>query len=316
MVVVTGASSGIGRATARRLAELGARVTLAARSEDSLREVEAECVAAGGRPLVVPTDVADEQAVQELARRTAEHFGRIDVWINGAAVMAYGSVEEIPADVYRRVIETNLFGQIHGARAALPYFRAQHRGVLINVASLWGRITSPQVSAYVTSKWGVLGFSECLRQALHDEKDIHVCSVLPISVDTPIFHHAANYTGRAVKPPPPVLDPDRVVKAILRSVEHPRSRAMVGLTGHLFTWLHTLSPTLYDRIGPYPFHWLGFRSEPADRGPGNVLEPMRQWNRVRAGWRRGSGGALRRAAARTAAALAPLLACRAIGRRR
>jgi NAD(P)-dependent dehydrogenase (short-subunit alcohol dehydrogenase family) len=285
VAVVTGASSGIGRATARRLAELGAAVALAARSEESLREAAAECEAAGGRALVVVTDVADEDAVRELARRAAEHFGRIDVWLNAAAVMVYGSFEEVPSEVFRRVIETNLFGQIHGARAVLPYFRAQGSGVLVNVASIWGRIGSPQVSAYVTSKWGVLGFSECLRQALHDEKDIHVCSILPISVDTPIFHHAANYTGRAVRPPPPVLDPDRVVDAIVRSITRPRSRATVGLTGHLLTWLHTLSPALYDRIAPYAFHRLGYRPAPAQDGPGNVLAPMPEWNRVRAGWK-------------------------------
>lgn len=107
VVVVTGASSGIGRATVRAFAEQGASVALAARSEQSLHEAAGECEAAGGRALVVPTDVADEEAVQELARRTAEHFGRIDVWVNDAAVMIYGSFEEIPCEAYRRVIETN-----------------------------------------------------------------------------------------------------------------------------------------------------------------------------------------------------------------
>src|SRR5215210_744517 len=155
VVVVTGASSGIGRATARAMAEHGARVVLAARSEQSLREVAGECKALGAQALgaqalVVTTDVSDEEAVQELARRSVEVFGRIDVWVNDAGVMVYGSFEEVPADVYRRVIETNLFGQIHGARAALAQFREQGGGVLINMSSVWGRLTSPHVSAYVT----------------------------------------------------------------------------------------------------------------------------------------------------------------------
>jgi NAD(P)-dependent dehydrogenase (short-subunit alcohol dehydrogenase family) len=122
VVVVTDASSGIGRATARLFAEHGARVVLAARREQSLREVAGECEELGGPPLVVPTDVTDEEAVRELARRYVEAFGRIDVWVNNASVMVYGRFEEVPAEVYRRVIETNLFGQIHGARAALPQF--------------------------------------------------------------------------------------------------------------------------------------------------------------------------------------------------
>ena len=316
VVVVTGASSGIGRTTARAFAERGANVVLAARSEGSLREAAGECEVAGGRALVVPTDVADEEAVQELARRAAERFGRIDVWVNDAGVMVYGFFEEIPSEAYRRVIETNLFGQIHGARAVLPHFREQEGGgVLINVASMWSRVTSPQVSSYVTSKFGLLGFSECLRQALHAEKDIHVCTVLPISVDTPIFRHAGNYTGRAVKPVPPVVDPDRVAKAILRCARRPRREVFVGQTGHLLRWAHVATPRLYDFLVPYVFDWGSFRSEPAEHSPGNVFEAMPGWNRVSGGWRGGRGALLRRGALAGGVALAPLLAYRMFGRR-
>lgn len=267
------------------------------------------------RALVVQTDVSDEEAVQELARRTAERFGRIDIWVNAAAVMIYGSFEEIPSEAYRRAIEINLFGQINGARAVLPYFREQGSGVLINVASMWSRVTSPQVSSYVTSKFGVLGFSECLRQALHDEKDIHVCAVLPISVDTPIFLHAGNYTGRAVKPVPPAVDPERVVKAIVRSAEKPRAETMVGLTGHLLKWAHTLTSRLYDFLVPYVFDWGAFRSEDADDGPGNVFAPMPEWNRITGGWRSKRSVLLWRGALAGGAALAPLLAYRMFGHR-
>src|SRR5215210_7030855 len=120
VVVVTGASSGIARATTRLYAEQGARVVLAARSEQILREVAGECEELGGQPLVVTTDVTDEGAVRELARRCVAEFGRIDVWVNNAGVMVYGSFEEIPAEGYRRVIETNLFGKSRGAHATLP----------------------------------------------------------------------------------------------------------------------------------------------------------------------------------------------------
>jgi NADP-dependent 3-hydroxy acid dehydrogenase YdfG len=143
VAVVTGASSGIGRATARAMAERGARVMLAARSEKSLQEVAEECEMVGWRALVVPTDVTDEEAVRELARRSVEGFGRIDVWVNNAGVMFYGRFEGVPTEVYRRTIETNLSGQIHGARAALSHFLEQGGGVLINMSSVWGRLTSP-----------------------------------------------------------------------------------------------------------------------------------------------------------------------------
>ena len=182
-VVVTGASSGIGRATARLFAKHGARVVLAARSEQSLREVAGECEEVGGQALVVPTDVTDEEAVRELARQSVEVFGRIDVWVNNAGVMVYGPFEDVPTDVFRRVIETNLFGQIHGARAALSRFREQGGGVLINMSSEWGRLTSPHISAYVTSNFAIRSFSECLRQELAGEEDTHVVTILPQSVE-------------------------------------------------------------------------------------------------------------------------------------
>ena len=308
VVVITGASSGIGRATALAFAGHGASVVLAARSEQSLREVAEECEAAGGRALVVPTDVADQEAVRELARRAAECFGRIDVWVNNAGVMVYGYFEEVPDETYRRVIETNLFGQIHGARTAVPYFKEQGGGVLINIASMWAKIGSPYVSAYVTSKFGILGFSECLRQGLHDEKDIHVCTILPVSVDTPIFRHAGNYTGQGARPVPPVLDPDRVVKQILRNARKPRPETTVGPTGYLLTWAHAATPKLYDFLVPYVFERGAFGSEPAEKGPGNVFDPMPEWNRVTGGWRVDRSVGIRRAALAGGATLTPLLA--------
>lgn len=289
VVVITGASSGIGRGTALALAERGACVVLAARSEESLRAAAAECERAGGRAVTVPTDVTDQAAVHALAERAIEAFGRIDVWVNCAAVIAFGEFEKTPADVYRRVIETNLFGQIHGARAALPHFRTRGTGVLVNIASVWGSVTSPYVSAYVTSKFGVRAFSESLREALRLERatrDIHVCTVLPQAVDTPIFQHAATYTEYRPKAIPPTVGPDRVVRAILRSIEHPRRQRTVGVAGLLLEFGHAVLPSLFGRIVPAAMNAVAFSRERARGGPGNVFEPMPAVNAVDGGWRR------------------------------
>jgi NAD(P)-dependent dehydrogenase (short-subunit alcohol dehydrogenase family) len=315
VVVITGASSGIGRATAHALAENGASVVLAARSEQSLRETADECEAAGGRALAVPTDVTDKEAVQDLARQAADHFARIDVWVNNAGVMAYGYFEQIPDETYRQVIETNLFGAINGARAALPYFREQRSGVLINVSSLWGRMFSPYVSAYTTSKFGVRTFSESLREALADEEDIDVCTILPQSVDTPIFRHAANYSGRDAKPVPPIADPGRVVKAILRCIEHPRREVSVGYVGHLEAIMQETMPGPFNWLAPYVMRWAAFSTEPTESKPGNVFEPMPEWNQVSGGWRNERKKVLRYAAVASGVALPPLLAYWIIRRR-
>jgi NAD(P)-dependent dehydrogenase (short-subunit alcohol dehydrogenase family) len=284
VVVVTDASSGIGRATARLFAEHGARVVLAARSEQSLREVAGECEALGAQALVVTTDVSDEEAVRELARRCVEVFGRIDVWVNNAGVMVYGSFEEVPAEVYRRVIETNLLGQIHGARAALSRFREQDGGVLVNMCSVWGRLTSPYVSAYVTSKFAIRAFSECLRQELAGEKDMHVVTILPQSVDTPVFRQSGNYYGRAARAVPPVSSAEEVADRILRCARDPRREVTEGRAGQVIEMLHALAPGLYGKTLPYFFERAVFSSEPAEIGPGNVFESSPGQNRISDGW--------------------------------
>jgi NAD(P)-dependent dehydrogenase (short-subunit alcohol dehydrogenase family) len=273
VVVITGASSGIGLCAAHRFAEHGCRLILAARGTAELEQAVAECRVRGAEAYGITTDVRVETEVHDLATAAVDHFGRIDVWINNAGVIAYGRFEDVPSDVFRGVIETNLMGQVHGARAVLPHFRSRGDGVLINLASVWARVSTPDVSAYVTSKFAVRAFSECLREELADTPGIEVSTILPEAVDTPIFDNAANYGGRRPRPIPPLVPPDQVAQGIVRCAQNPKHEVTYGSLGRGAELLHSTLPWLYQRTVPGAFAAGNYSSEPADSDPGNVLEP-------------------------------------------
>ena len=285
VVVITGASSGIGRATALTLARRGATVVLAARHDEALRELEDACRKVGGRALAVPTDVAVEEQVRALAASTVEHFGHIDAWVNNAGVYLMGKLEDTPPDAFRQVLETNFFGVVHGARAVLPVFREQGRGILINVASVAGKATMPYLSAYNASKHAVVGFSESLRMELLDSPGIHVCVVLPAAVDTPLFQHSANYTGRQIKAAPPVYPPSQVVRAILDNLRRPRRETSVGGAGLAMRLAHALMPgAAYDRVTATQVDKSHFAVRQRAEHDGNLFAPAGD-GEVTGGWR-------------------------------
>jgi NAD(P)-dependent dehydrogenase (short-subunit alcohol dehydrogenase family) len=287
VVVITGASSGIGRATALAFAARGARVVLAARRADALGALARDCQAAGGQALAVPTDMTDEAAVAELARRGVEWFGRIDIWVNNAGVYLLGLLEATPPEAFRRVLETNFFGYVHGARAVLPRFREQGHGVLINNASAYAHIGAPWLTAYVSSKFAVRGFSEALRQELADLPDVHVCTVSPSPIDTPIFASTANYSGRAVKAPPPTYPPEQVASAILASALRPRRERIVGGAGCVATVTELVAPRWFERVNRRYVDGLQFTTGPAPATDGNLYAPVSDGLApARGGWRR------------------------------
>lgn len=305
VAVITGASSGIGRATALAFAANGTIVVVAARRETALRDLVAEIERGGGKALAVPTDVTDERAVQRLAERAVRQFGKIDIWVNNAGVILYGPLAETPMADYRRVMETNFFGCVHGSRAALKVFKERGRGTLINLSSVVTRMPQPYASAYVASKHAVHALGMCLRQELllAKAKDVHVVNVLPAAIDTPLFGHAGNYTGRTPKAPPPVYDVDLVAKAIVKAAKNPRRDVYAGSAGPLVNLQMKFAPGMVEKSAAMLVDKGGFENIPTSSTSGNLFEPMISGAGTDGGEKASGSSAVRRVAAAGAIAV-------------
>jgi hypothetical protein len=205
------------------------------------------------------------------------------------------------------VIETHLFGYVYGARVAIPQFLEQGSGVLINNASVLGRSGTPYVSAYVTSKFGIVGLSECLRQELLGT-GVDVCTILPASIDTPLFQHAANYTGRAVKALRPMYDAETVARAMVACAENPRPEMLVGPSEIPFALLHAFLPGLYERLRAWQIGIDHFQDRPAPVTQGNLFQPVPEGTDVSGGWKAREGLTARPAVFAALAGIAGLAA--------
>jgi short-subunit dehydrogenase len=271
-VVVTGASSGVGRETALEFARRGVNVALVARDEDALRAVQAECDGQGGEAVVAAADVTDLAAMEKVARLCQQRFGRLDAWVNSAVVAAYGDFGVLPLEHFRRVIDVALYGTVHGALAALPYFRAQQRGVLINIASVLGTLGIPHMASYVAAKHAVVGFSEGLRQELSGS-GIEVCVVLPGTIATPFYEHAGNYTGSVVRPVPPVMRPEVVARRIVEVAFRPRKQTFVPRSGALVAAARATLPNVTEKLSRAIIDRVQISNTPAAPTAGNLYRP-------------------------------------------
>jgi NAD(P)-dependent dehydrogenase (short-subunit alcohol dehydrogenase family) len=249
VVVVMGASAGIGRATALLFAQRGAAVVVAARNARGLADVVAEIQKQGGKALAVVADTARVADVQNVAAQAVAAFGRIDTWAHVAGVGLWSPFEQTRPEELERLIEVNLLGQMYGALAALPHLRAQGRGALIHVSSVAGRVAVGWNSAYSASKHGMVGFLDALRLEIEREGvPIAVVNVLPGAIDTPIFQNARTRLGVQPRGVAPVYEPEIVAGAIVMAAEHPLPEIVVGGSGAMILALQRLAPRLVRKI--------------------------------------------------------------------
>ncbi|NMY88777.1 SDR family NAD(P)-dependent oxidoreductase [Pseudomonas oryzihabitans] len=248
-IVVTGASSGVGRGVALALARHGANLVLAARRSEALEALAVEVQALGVAALAVPTDVADVAQMTALAEQAEQRFGRIDGWINNAGVVAVGRFEEVPLEDHLRLLDTNVKGVAIGTHLALQRFRRQGYGRLVNVASVDGEIPHAYQASYSASKAAVLSLGRVLQQELRRgrQPNIQLSTVLPWALDTPIWGHAATYTGHRADLPTKD-SPDKAVQAIVGALLQPQKEITVGYKAKLAYWGHRLAPELNERF--------------------------------------------------------------------
>lgn len=282
VVVVVGASSGIGRETALQFAQRGAKVVAAARSQSGIDSLVDEIKSFTGEATGIVADVSDFNQVKAIADKAIEQYGRLDTWVHLAAVSIYATFEQTTPEEFKRLIDVNLMGQVYGAMAALPHIKREGRGALIHVSSVEARRSLPLQSAYAAAKHGIDGFLESLRVELQHEKlPISVTNVMPASINTPLFDKARTKLGVKPMGVPPIYQPHLVADAILKVAEHPKREVVVGGAGKMMLLGQRISPKLMDAY----MRATGFKSQRTNEpkgsdAPDNLYEPLPGYNTI------------------------------------
>jgi NAD(P)-dependent dehydrogenase (short-subunit alcohol dehydrogenase family) len=281
VVVIFGASSGIGRLAALDFARRGSKVVVSARSEEGLKSLVEEIEAEGGEAFYIIADAADFEQVKAVADKTVERYGRLDTWIHSAATFIFATVEKTDPDEYKRLIEVNLLGQIYGAKAALPHLK-KNGGALIHLSSVEARRTAPFQSAYGASKHGINGFLQALRvEIAHDRIPVSVTEVLPAAINTPIYDKGRNKMPFKPRPVPPIYHPQIVVDAILYAAENPIAEIIAGGAGVGVELAEKFSPRLADFFSGT----IGYAGQTSDEKveeefTGSLFEPISGFDTV------------------------------------
>ncbi len=288
VVVVTGASSGIGMVTAETAAKRGARVVLAGRSEKTLREVAARIISAGGEALAVTCDVSDAAQVQRLAGAAVAKFGRIDTWVNNAGVGMWGRLDETQEADARRLFDVNFWGVVHGSMAALPHLKKQG-GALINVGSEVSDAYPPIQGMYAATKHAVKGYTDALRVEIEevDQAPVAITLIQPTAVNTPFPQHARNFTDKEPMLPKPMIEPAQVAEAILDAAESPTRAKTVGTVSALNVATARFFPSLADKMAAKQVNRQHYDEAPRNR-MGAYYQPSEM---TVAGQAHGTGGA-------------------------
>ncbi|MEV5947515.1 SDR family oxidoreductase [Streptomyces sp. NPDC051993] len=278
-VVITGASAGIGRATARLFARRGANVALVARGEAGLDAAAADVERLGGRPLALPTDVADPEQVEKAADIAEATFGPIDIWVNVAFTSVFAPFTEISAEEYRRVTEVTYLGCVHGTRSALSRMLPRDRGTIVQVGSALGERSIPLQSAYCGAKHAVNGFTSSVRtELLHRKSRVRITTVQMPAVNTPQFSWVRTRLPHHPQPVPPIYQPEVAARAVLFAADHPRRKQYyVGASTVATIWANRFMPAVLDRY----LARTGFASQQRDDLPpetvrGNLWHPLDQ----------------------------------------
>ena len=306
VVVITGATSGIGLCTAREAARRGARLVLAARNEEELAKVAGEIEAAGGFALPVPTDVTDPRAMARLKDAALARFGRVDTWVNNAGLSIYGRLHEVDLVEARRLFDVNFWGVVHGCHAAVSAL-GERGGAIINIGSVLSDRVIPIQGMYSASKHAVKGYTDALRMEVEmDKLPISVTLVKPSAIDTPYTDHARNHMATAPRNPPPVYAPQVVADAVLFCAEHPRRDVVVGGGGKVFSILEKVAPRLTDRLMEATMEKMQKSDRPNDGRDNLFMAPLIEGHE-----RASNGGKVFERSAYTQVALRPALSAAA-----